>query len=516
MTTEELIELVEQIRNLRAEAQTTEVKAAHSGYPKRLYDTLSSFSNQNTGGTIVFGLDERQQFKVVGVYDLQDLMKHVTEQCSQMEPPVRAVFTMTQYQGKAVCAAEIPAAPLSERPCYYMGAGRVRGSYIRVGDADLPMTDYEVYSFEAYRRHLHDDVRSVPGASMEFINQDLLEEYIREKKKERPQFAGFKRTQMYEMLNVTRGGEITLAAWMCFGMFPQSMFPQLGVTAVVVQGYEIGDVAWDGARFIDNKRINGTIAEQVEETIAFCRRNMKTRTIIDSATGKRRDKTEYPVNAIREAVLNAVIHRDYSVHTEGTPIQVNFFANRLEIHSPGNLYGRLTVEDLGMVRGDIRNPTLALMAESMTEAENRYSGIPTIRREMAENGLPEPVFENRRNEFVVTLYNGENASLENGSYGAWASGVVGMINENIPYLSAENTQNKSGYNNIYIAKDRVAEMLLDFCRQPRSREEITRFLGVGTQFYVIAKYVKPLLESGRLKMTLPEKPKSKNQRYYTV
>ena len=220
MLTEELVELVEQIQNLRAEAQTTEVIAAHWGCPKRLYDTLSSFSNQSSGGTIVFGLDEKQQFKTVGVYDLQDLMKHVTEQCGQMEPPVRAVFTLAQHQGKPVCAAEIPAVPLAERPCYYKGAGKVRGSYVRVGDADLPMTDYEVYSFEAYRAHLHDDLRQVSGASMEFINQDLLEDYIREKKKERPQFGSFKREQMYEMLNITRGGEITLAAWMNFGMFP--------------------------------------------------------------------------------------------------------------------------------------------------------------------------------------------------------------------------------------------------------------------------------------------------------
>lgn len=65
---------------------------------------------------------------------------------------------------------------------------------------------------------------------------------------------------------------------------------------------------------------------------------------------KEKDLTEYPINAIREAVLNALIHRDYSVHTEGTPIQLNLFQNRLEIHSPGNLYGRMTVEQLGIAR----------------------------------------------------------------------------------------------------------------------------------------------------------------------
>ena len=71
----ELNDLIKQIITTQAESQTIEVKAAHGGMPKRLYDTLSSFSNQDDGGIIVFGLDETQNFKPVGVYDLQDLQK---------------------------------------------------------------------------------------------------------------------------------------------------------------------------------------------------------------------------------------------------------------------------------------------------------------------------------------------------------------------------------------------------------------------------------------------------------
>lgn len=511
MLTEELIELVKVIQSCRAEAQVTEVKAAYQGCPKRLYDTLSSFSNQDSGGTIVFGLEESLGFQAVGVYDLQDLQKHVTEQCNQMDPPVRAMFTFAEYQGVWILSAEIPAVELSDRPCYYKGAGRVKGSYVRVGDADLPMTDYEIYSYEAYRRHFHDDERSVERGGMKFMDVQKIEDYIREKKKERPQFSLLEKEQIYELLNITKDGNPTLASWMNFSIYPQSVFPQLCVTAIVVQGYEIGDVAEDDARFIDNKRINGTIPELVEETIAFCRRNMKTRTIIDPDTGKRRDKTEYPVNAIREAVLNAVIHRDYSVHTEGTPIQVNFFKDRLEIHSPGNLYGRMTVEELGVARPDIRNPLLAIITESLTEAENRYSGVPTMRREMKEYGLPAPVFENRRNEFVVILYNSMNHSGEThdsrSKYSADGAGRSsrGMVQETNAY---------AGGRLLPYAED-MTRRLLAFCREPRSREEIAEFVGIRTQFYVVSKYIKPLLEDGRLQMTIPDKPKSKNQRYYT-
>lgn len=480
----ELLELANLVCKQQAETQTIECKAAHVDCPKRLYDTLSSFSNQDSGGTLLFGIDEKAGFQIVGVYDAQDLQKKVTEQCNQMEPPVRAVFTLAELDGAWICSAEIPAVDLSERPCYYRGAGRSKGAYLRVGDADLPMTDYELYSYEAFRKHLHDDERQVERAALTMLDQDKLEAYLLQRRLDRPGFAKLSREQMLELLNITREGKVTLAAVMNFCLYPQGYFPQLGITAVVVPGLEIGDTAEDEARFSDNRRIEGTIDGMVEEAVAFCKRNMRVRTIIDAETGKRADRTEYPLAAIREVILNALIHRDYSIYTEGTPVQINFFADRLEVHSPGTLYGRMTIEQLGVARPDLRNPALAVMTEILTGAENRYSGIPTIRRAMEAYGLPEPKFENRRNEFVVTLYNRE---------------------ERFPtqHPAKQGTRDK-------------AQMLLDFCKTPRSRQEIAAYLGVKTTFYAMGHYVKPLLEAGKLAMTLPQTPQSRKQRYYTV
>lgn len=479
MLYEELIDLANATMKQKAEGQTLEVKAAHVDCPKRLYDTLSSFSNQDMGGIILFGFNEHTDFDPVGVYDLQDLQKKVTEQCNQMEPPVRAVFTTAEIDGMPICAAEIPGLDLSERPCYYKGAGRVDGAYVRVGDADLKMTDYELYSFEAFRKHLHDDERPIERASLGMLDMDALKEYVRKKRIERPKFARLNDEQAYEMLQLTKDGVPTLAGIMNFGLYPQGYLPQLAITAIVVPGTQIGEVADDDARFIDNKRIEGTLTDMLEEAMAFCMRNMKTRTIIDLNTGKHVNKTEYPRGAIREAILNALIHRDYSHHTEGTPIQINFFTDRLEIHSPGSLYGRMTVEQLGIARLDQRNPALAVMAETLLGAENRYSGIPTIRREMAEYGLPEPVFQNRRNEFVVILYNQAVVSVE------------------------ETKQNEG-------------DALLVFCRIPRSRQEIADYLGIKATTYMMNKYVLPLIQQGLIQMTIPDKPKSRNQRYYAV
>ena len=477
MLSEELQTLAAEICHLRCEQQTIEVKAARGGCPTRLYDTLSAFSNQNSGGIIVFGIDEDAGFVPCGVYDPQDLQKKVTEQCKQMVPPVRAVFTLTEYQGKIICAAEIPALDYTERPCYYAGAGEVRGSFVRVGEADLPMSDYEIYTYKVYRNHQHDDERIVERADRSLMDEAALDAYISEQKRDRPGFSRMTEDQVNEMLAITRQGKFTLAAVLSFGVYPQGFFPQLAITAVVVPGTELGETDDANNRFLDNKRIEGDLATMADGALAFCKRNIKTRTSINRATGARTDRPEYPLAAVREIIVNALIHRDYSPYTEGTPIQILFFENRLEVHSPGGLYGRMTVEDLGVARPDLRNPALATMCEHRLKTENRYSGIPTIRREMALAGLPEPVFENRRNEFVVTLFNGSD--------GAQAEEEL---------------------------TDRAAG-LLEFCSEPRSRQEIADFLGLGSTAYATKAYVMPLVEKGLLALTLPDTPQSKLQKF---
>lgn len=94
MTVEELMEKLELIQKIKCETSTLEIKSAEQGCPQRLYDTLSSFSNQDDGGIIIFGVDEKQGYKEVGVYDPQDIQKKINEQCLQMEPVVRPLLTV--------------------------------------------------------------------------------------------------------------------------------------------------------------------------------------------------------------------------------------------------------------------------------------------------------------------------------------------------------------------------------------------------------------------------------------
>ena len=116
--------LLLKIQQRQCEEQTVEVKAAHRGCPERLYDTLSSFSNQDDGGVIVFGLDERQNFSKVGVYDAQDLQKKLMEAGEEMTPVVRPVLSVYDEDGLIFVAAEIPPVDLADRPCFKTARGR--------------------------------------------------------------------------------------------------------------------------------------------------------------------------------------------------------------------------------------------------------------------------------------------------------------------------------------------------------------------------------------------------------
>ena len=340
------------------------------------------------------------------------------------------------------------------------------------------MTEYEVYSYEAFKRKIQDELRVVERAELDAFDQTALAEYFIQLRRAKPNLAKQSNEKILQLQGLVDHEKPTLAGLMMLGEYPQAFFPQLSVTAMVVAGTEIGELGVNGERFIDNQRIEGTLTQMLEGTMAFIRRNIRNATIIDE-NGKRADRTEYPMVAVREIVLNALIHRDYSIHTDHSPIRVILYQDRLEVENPGGLYGRITIDELGKAAADTRNPFIAGGLEVLLGTENRFSGIPTVMQEMDKAGLEPAVFESRRGVFRVTLFNHRNL-LEQQS-------------------SAHLTKSM--------------QKILAYCAEPRSRIEIARHLDIETPSYVVQKYLRPLMEMGLLRLTIPEAPKSKNQKY---
>lgn len=474
MQADELKKIVLRIKNMKTETQNIELKAATKGCPTRLFDTLSSFSNQDEGGVIIFGVDESDDYAIKGVYNPQDLQKKVTEQCKQMEPSVRALFTVCEINDKTIVSAEIPGVDISKRPVFYKGVGRIKGSYVRVGESDEPMSEYEIYSYEAFRNRTRDDIRVVEGASLKLINKERMKQCLEAVRNERKNlYDNVSESEILEFMGIAKDNVLTLAGLMTFSMYPQAYFPQLCITAVSLPGTEQGEIGDDGERFIDNKRITGAISDMLEEAVEFVRTNSRTKTIIDD-NGHRVDKPEYPIKAVREAILNALVHRDYSVHTENVPIRIEMYRDRMEIINSGGLYGKISIDALGKVRPETRNAALANMLELLNITENRYSGIPTMRKEFANAGLPAPIFSVVHGEFKVVMKNG-----------------------------------------LFEKKGSNEESLLDFCSTPRTRAEIVAFVGKSKN-HVMAHIVGPLVKENKLRMTIPDKPKSSNQKFVKV
>lgn len=478
MQEKELINLINNIISLETETKNIEFKKAKDGIPENLYDTFSSFSN-TSGGIIIFGVDEKNNYNVSGISNPDILQKKVAEQSLLMEPKIRPIITICEYKGKIIASAEIPELDVFNKPCYYSGKGKMKGSYIRVGDADLPMTDYEIYSFDAFKYKTEDELRFKERIDSDIFNDIAINAYLDKLLSLKPNLVNLDKNTILKMNGIIDKNNLpTICGIMNFGKYPQIFSPNLDIVAVKCACNEYGVADCNDVRFLDNKRLDGTISEMLKLALSFVISNIKKATRVNEY-GIREDIFEYPIKALREIILNALIHRDYSIHTENDPIRLIIYDDRIEITNPGGLYGRLSIDDLGKVRSDIRNPFIASILEVLEVTENRYSGIPTIYAEMKKAELMEPVFENLRGTFKVTLYNSKKKELLN---------------------------------------DDFVSKIKSYCKTPRTKESLAKFFGYDDKHpaYFINSYVIPLIDQGILGYTLPNKPRSKNQKIYTI
>ena len=498
MEKQDVIKTIEYLRKYKTETDRIEVKTANGGFPKKCYDTFSSFSNKY-GGMIIFGINEENNFSTEGVYDVKDLQNQISNLCTDsMEPAIRPEILPLEFENKNIVAVYIEEISQNRKPCYYKPKGIKGGSYTRVGDKDDNMTDYELYALQSYKEHIFEDTRPTKRATIDDLNTEQLNSYIEKIKSEKPNFSKNDFDKCLRLCGITDRNEQTvyptLVGTMIFGEYPQSFYPQLFIACVVVPGNKLGDIGTMGERFIDNKRIEGTIEEMLNDTMSFLRRNMKTSVIIDS-NGKRINRTEYPIEALREAVANALIHRDYSIQTENAYISVNMYDDRIEIINPGTLYGTNKLEKLGTATTmESRNPTLVrILEEKGSVIENRHSGIPTMKREMKNYGLPEPEFYEERDSFKV-IFRNQNANIDKHS---------GQV-------SGQQSGQVSGQVNKY------QELVLNYCMTPKSTQDIKTYLGLKSRRYVREKIIKPLIENNYLDYNNKNNINDKNQKYITV
>lgn len=417
MTHDELLQLIAEVQAHESELEHVDVKSAGQGTPERIYESLSAFANRTGGGVILFGLDERRGFEITGVADAHRLQENVSNTAaSDMEPPLRPDFTVDEIQGATVVVVEVQEVDVALRPCHYKPAGLQKGSYVRVGNTNRRMTDYEVFGYVSARTQPAFDEEPIAETTIEDLDGTKLEEYLASLKRARPQatYLDGSLGEALVQLGIARvvEGDLcpTRAGLLVFGKYPQQFEPQLVITFLHYYGTKEEEKTPKGERFLDNRKFEGSIPEMVETAVKHVTASIRKASLINGLY--RRDIPEYPEEAIREAVVNAVAHRDYSHHVRGSYIQLRLFANRLEVQSPGGLFGSVSVENLEDEQST-RNHTLMRLMEDLHLVENRGSGIQAMIEAMREANLEPPQFRDKHSSFWVTFRNHSLMSPEN-------------------------------------------------------------------------------------------------------
>ncbi|MEW6047074.1 MAG: ATP-binding protein [Bacillota bacterium] len=427
MTSQELQEILASLRQVNADTLYVEAKAARTDLPRDTWKTLSAFANTPGGGVIILGVDESHQFEPVGVHDPGKLQADLASICDRMVPPLRPVIEIHEIDRRLLVTVEIPELSYAEKPCYYGPQGLVNGAYIRVADGDRKLTQYEIYALLEGRQQPRYDVEPVADATLDELDHDLLQRFLhRIRSRRSARWKDLPDLQLLQTFKVVVDLENrivpTLAGYLCFGKYPQERFPGICITFVRYPTDRAGEPGPAGERFLDDEKISGPIPVMVADALRAIKRNMRQREIIRGLF--REEMWEYPEAVLREAIVNALGHRDYSPMARGSHVQIQMFPSRLTVLNPGGLFGPVTVDDLGKP-GVQASRNLFLMniledlpagANGEALCEHRGSGIAAMVALLRRLGMQPPTFEDRVTTFAVTF---SNASLLDGDTLRW-------------------------------------------------------------------------------------------------
>jgi ATP-dependent DNA helicase RecG len=351
----------------------------------KLAETLIAFANAE-GGTLLVGLPR-------GLADPDATLDRALEAALSTDPPL--IIPMPRLEtidGKPVLVVAVPPG----LPHVYSYKGKY---LVREGTRNRPLTPQQLRRLMIERGAAGFEALLPDGARPHDLDWEKAERYL-------ASLGGLPAANREEALlrrgclARADGSELrpTYAGLLLFGHDPQRWIPSAEILVARYAGTTMGD------SFV-KEEVRGTLPEQIRRAEAFVTGNMRRGVRLIGL--ERVEETEYPADVIREAIVNAVAHRDYQVR--GDEIRIFLFADRVEFYSPGRLPGHVTVENLVHERFS-RNETIVQVLSDMGFIERLGYGIDRMIRLMAEAGLPEPRFEETAAGFRVTL-RGHGASI---------------------------------------------------------------------------------------------------------
>lgn len=340
-----------------------------------LADELAAFANTD-GGVLLCGVTDSGDIQGLSREQMDELEMSVVQICTDaIKPPIRPTILRREIeQGKPFLIVEIP-----QGHSQHDSPG---GSYHRVGSSKRKMTSDErlrLAQQSAQSRFLWFDKQPVPGTGFGSLDESLWKPLLSVEGAANPELALEKMGILTNDENGTT--RATVAGVLLCTHSPEEWLPNACISATCYRGED------RASGQIDAQIITGPLNRQISEAVTFAVRNMRVGAYKSPA---RTDLPQYSEKAIFEAIVNAIVHRDYSI--QGSKIRLSMFEDRIEIISPGGLPNNLTIDSMD-VRQSTRNEALASMFGRMSVEdihgsgerqffmERRGDGVPIIKRE---------------------------------------------------------------------------------------------------------------------------------------
>ena len=445
------------------EGKTLEFKRDLSS-PKPLLKALVAFAN-TAGGRLVIGIDDDRQ--IIGVSNPLDEEERLCNLIADsIAPRLVPNVEMLTVEGKTLLVVEVFVS--GNRPHWLKSEGAETGVYVRLGSSSRQADAALIGELRRSVEGVAFDEMPMPDLGLNALDLDGARKLFSGISTLDPQaLHTLKLVTLYQGQMVPTKGAVLL-----FGKERALHFSDAWVQC----GRFIGT---DKAKIFDHVDIHEHLPIAVDSIMLFLKKHAMRGA--DFSTVRRKDVWSIPLLLLREAVINALVHADYS--QRGAPIRVSFFDDRIEVESPGILLPGMTIEDMRQGVSKIRNHVLARVFRELNLIEQWGSGVRRIFREAQELGLPEPQFV----EVGMRLR------------------VVVFLAETLP-LKRTTEQ----------VTEQVARFLNLLNVGPLGVREAMDALGLKHRPTFLANYLQPALQAGLIQMTQPESPKSPTQKYRIV
>ncbi|MBU0705277.1 MAG: putative DNA binding domain-containing protein [Chloroflexi bacterium] len=357
---------------------------------KLLAETLVAFANSD-GGTILIGVDETG--RATGQVYADEVEATLQAAVPECRPPVAARWHQAaDEEGLAFAIVVTRSSEL-----HSLADGRV---LVRAGAENRPLTGDQIRQLAATKSVGDFEAEVAPGAQREDFDDEVIAEFIAKwEERQHREWTSPVDDLLLKVGAVGDDGRPTIGGVLLFARNPQAFLPQSGLTFVKFVG-TLPRGADGRAGYGRREEIGGPLARIIQRTWEVVGEEMRIGAVVTGL--EREERTEYPVPAVREALVNAIAHRDYRLG--GRRIEVRMFSDRMEIISPGGLPGFITVDNI-VEEHFSRNPRIVSGLYQWGYIEELGLGVDLMVEEMVRAGHPPPRFKDTPYSFTVTLQN---------------------------------------------------------------------------------------------------------------